>query len=406
MAWMRRRAAAAAAARPLPPPVYLRAAAGEAAREAWRAQVLAALPDCDVWPRPSAQPAGRAVSRRAALAAAGTAAAVTAAALLGKVAGGWAAGAWQRPLGRRPGRAAAPPHDSPAGAAGGDPSAAAEPAAHGPAAVAAPADWWADRALEARLAAAAAAGPPRPGRLAVAVRHLVTGATAGLTADEIMPPASVFKLGLLVEAFRQIEAGRLTQEERLLLRPEDWAPGAGVLQARIGQQVTVGEALRLLIGVSDNTAALALLRRLGVDAVNAGYRRHGLARTRIYLDHRPDTTTAAETATLLALLATGRLAGPAATQQMLDLLAQEQPQAWIRPGLPPGTAVAHKSGQLPGVRNDAAVVYGPHGPYVLVVLADRLDRPGDEAAGEQAIRRLAREAEAYFAAFAGSLAGL
>jgi beta-lactamase class A len=243
--------------------------------------------------------------------------------------------------------------------------------------VAAPADWWADRALEARLAAATAAGPPRPGRLAVAVRHLVTGATAGLTADEIMPPASVFKLGLLVEAFRQIEAGRLTQEERLLLRPEDWAPGAGVLQARIGQQVTVGEALRLLIGVSDNTAALALLRRLGVDAVNAGYRRHGLARTRIYLDHRPDTTTAAETATLLALLATGRLAGPAATQQMLDLLAQEQPQAWIRPGLPPETAVAHKSGQLPGVRNDAAVVYGPHGPYVLVVLADRLDRPGE-----------------------------
>jgi beta-lactamase class A len=155
----------------------------------------------------------------------------------------------------------------------------------------------------------------------------------------------------------------------------------------------VGEALRLMVGVSDNTAALALMRRIGVDAVNAGYDRLGLAHTHFFPDDRPDVTTAGETATLLSLLATGRLAGPDATGAMLDLLAQDQPQAWIQWALPGDTAVAHKSGQLPGVRNDAAIVYGPGGPYVLVVLADRL---WDGADGEDAIATIAQAVNAYF----------
>lgn len=201
-------------------------------------------------------------------------------------------------------------------------------------------------------------------------------------------------MGFLLEAFRQLEAGRLTLDEPLLLMPQDWVGGAGVLQGRIGQRVAVGEAVRLMVGISDNTAALALLRRIGIDAVNAGYRQFGLAHTAVYADARPDRTTAADTAALLAALVTGRLAGPTATHQMLDLLARGQPQAWIRAGLPPGTLVAHKRGQLPGVRDDAAIVYGAGGPYVLLVLSNTL---GDETAADQAIAALAHEVHVYFA---------
>ena len=229
----------------------------------------------------------------------------------------------------------------------------------------------------------------------IAVVHLETGASATVNGDRIAVPASLYKVGVLVEAFRQIEAGLLRLDETLRLLPIDWAPGAGILQGRIGTQVTITDALRLMIGISDNTAAHAIVRRIGVDRVNANNQRLGLSNTRYYIDNRPDTTTAADMARLLSLLATGRLAGVEATGQMLDLLQQVQPAAWLPRGVPPTIAVAHKSGQLDAVRNDAGIVFGPTGRYVVVVLTD--NRP-NAMKGENAIVQVARSVHAYFAA--------
>jgi beta-lactamase class A len=55
--------------------------------------------------------------------------------------------------------------------------------------------------------------------------------------------------------------------------------------------------------------------------------------------------------------------------------------------------VAHKSGQLPGVRHDAGVVYGPGGPYVVVVLTDDL---ADQGEAEAFIAGLARDVYDHF----------
>ncbi len=259
-----------------------------------------------------------------------------------------------------------------------------------PAIVPAPPEAWPDPFLQEQLEAAI---PEGVGHVAVAVRHLGSGASAAIDADAVMPPASLFKLGVLAAAYQAIDSGTLALDEALRLTPEDWADGAGILQQRIGELVTVEEALRLMISISDNTAALALLHRLGPEAVEEAYARLGLVHSHVFLDDRPDTTTAGETATLLAALAAGELASPAATLQMLELLVQPQPQAWIEQALPAGALVAHKSGQLPGVRNDAAIIYGPAGPYVLVVLADNLE---DAGAGEALIGTVARAVDRYF----------
>jgi len=259
-----------------------------------------------------------------------------------------------------------------------------------PAIVPAPPNPWPDPFLQEQLEAAI---PEGVGQVAVAVRHLGSGASAAIEADAVMPPASLFKLGVLAAAYEAIDTGTLALDEALRLTPDDWADGAGILQQRIGDLVTVEEALRLMIGISDNTAALALLHRLGPNAVEEAYARLGLAHSHVFLDDRPDTTTAGEMATLLAALAAGEVASPAATLQMLELLAQPQPQAWIEQALPAGVVVAHKSGQLPGVRNDAAIIYGPAGPYVLVVLADNLE---DAGAGEALIGTVARAVDRYF----------
>jgi len=266
--------------------------------------------------------------------------------------------------------------------------------------VSAPARPWLDLELQQDIENAI---PRDVGTVAIAVRHVSSGASAGINADRIMTPASTYKLGILLEAARQVEAGELRLDERLLLLPEDWADGAGILQSRIGEYVTVEDALRLMIEISDNTAALTLLRRIGPDAINQGYAELGLARTRIFTDYQPATATAWELSTPLTMLSSGQAAGRMATEYMLGLLALDQPQAWIAsgtPGAPTDTIVAHKSGQLPGVRNDAALVYTPTGPYAIVVLTDDL---WDESRGEALIQTIAAAVYDHFAAWLGSV---
>jgi beta-lactamase class A len=55
--------------------------------------------------------------------------------------------------------------------------------------------------------------------------------------------------------------------------------------------------------------------------------------------------------------------------------------------------VAHKSGQLPSLRHDAGIVYGPRGPYLLVVLTDDL---ADQDDAEAFLARLSRDVYGYF----------
>jgi beta-lactamase class A len=95
-----------------------------------------------------------------------------------------------------------------------------------------------------------------------------------------------------------------------------------------------------------------------------------------------NTTTARDLAVLLEAIETGRAASRASCDRMRDILLEQEFNAEIPAGLPPGTKVAHKTGWISGVLHDAAIVY-PAGrrPYVLVVLSRGIS-------DEQVARRL------------------
>jgi beta-lactamase class A len=64
---------------------------------------------------------------------------------------------------------------------------------------------------------------------------------------------------------------------------------------------------------------------------------------------------------------------------MLEILARQQFNEAIPSGLPPGTRVAHKTGELTKIHHDAAIVYGPR-PFVLVILVRGMAESKDSAA--------------------------
>jgi beta-lactamase class A len=234
---------------------------------------------------------------------------------------------------------------------------------------------------DGQLAAVLQRQTPSSGTVGLYVKNLTTGAEAHVNGDRVFPAASLYKLPILAEVERQVKLRRLTPEQQVTVSREHWVPGSGVLQARVGDSLPVGELLRLMIVESDNIAAMMLLDVVGLENVNQSMRSVGLRATRL-LDFRapgayggpgPYTTTAADMGLLLDVVASGQLVDGEGSEDALRLLEKKQANEWLGDGLPWWVKVAHKWGEVPGARHDAGVVFTPRGQWVIVVMTEGLD---------------------------------
>src|SRR5436309_2907905 len=83
-----------------------------------------------------------------------------------------------------------------------------------------------ESALEARLAPLAKS---HQGRVAIAVKHLATGESYYLNADEPMPTASLIKLPVMIEVYCQAAEGKVKLSDPVILAKGDKVPGSGIL---------------------------------------------------------------------------------------------------------------------------------------------------------------------------------
>lgn len=207
--------------------------------------------------------------------------------------------------------------------------------------------------------------------------------------DHVFHSASLIKVPLLVEALRQVDAGRLDLAARVTMRAEDRVPGSGVLhELGAGLQPTLLDLLTLMIVVSDNTATNLVIEAVGQDALNTFLREGSFRDSELVgLLQLPDErknerqkrgernrTSARDMARMLRLLANGELLSPAATDLALDILTRQQLRDIVGRRVPRGAdgellyRVASKSGELFGVHHDAGLVWTPR-PLVVAVLS-------------------------------------
>ncbi|CAA9551851.1 MAG: hypothetical protein AVDCRST_MAG88-837, partial [uncultured Thermomicrobiales bacterium] len=88
---------------------------------------------------------------------------------------------------------------------------------------------------------------------------------------------------------------------------------------------------------------------------------------------------------------------PASCEAMVDIMKRQKYNTIIPLHLPGDTEVAHKTGSIRGVRNDAGIVYAPHGPYLISLFSKRL---GDQVAGAAG---LAEVSKAIWEGFVGPI---
>jgi len=201
--------------------------------------------------------------------------------------------------------------------------------------------------------------------------------------DRVFPSASLYKLGVMVEAYRLAASGALSLDDTAVtIEDQDLTDDGYFTQA--GTTLSVREAIERMITISDNSPAHALLRMEDTHNVNATMTRLGLTSTRINVDLPEEeqvvpfnTTTARDMARFFMGLLGGTVVGRRESDAMLGVLRRQQINDRLPAGLPEGTEIAHKTGNLPGFAHDAGIIYTRTGPRVAVVLTSDYDEYDD-----------------------------
>ena len=124
----------------------------------------------------------------------------------------------------------------------------------------------------------------RAGTWGVYARHLGTGETVAIRADEVMPAQSSVKVCVLLAYTRSIRLGNDERDRRVTLRSEDHEMGSGILRYLApGLSPTLDDLAWLMIVLSDNIATRALIRELGGrEIINAEMDALGVPKLRLH----------------------------------------------------------------------------------------------------------------------------
>ena len=201
------------------------------------------------------------------------------------------------------------------------------------------------------------------------IKGLASELQVSLRADEAFPAASVIKLPILLAALEKVRIGATSLDATLRLTSWHKTGGAGIFQHfHDGLEVSLADACLAMIALSDNTATNLVIDVAEIGGVNSLLDGAGCRRTRL---HRyfgkpdmpgpmgPSQAVPQEIGRLLELLWRRELLTPELCDTALLMLRRQTHRALIPRLLPQGTAVAHKTGSLDGVRHDVGLFWPP-----------------------------------------------
>lgn len=200
-----------------------------------------------------------------------------------------------------------------------------------------------------------------PDKFEIVVKDMNTGESAVISPDRQIASASLYKLFVAQRIYQQIDLGQI-----------DYSKDAGSGTGR-----NVADCLRIMINISDNACGRALGAILGWGSQDQALSIEGYKQTSLAPAQK---TSAADVATLLSRLYTGTLVSGNSSDKFMSLLKDQRVNNRLPAGLPAGTVIAHKTGDLDGLVHDAGIVYGPKTNYLVVVTSGSWSTPDNAPA--------------------------
>lgn len=229
-----------------------------------------------------------------------------------------------------------------------------------------------------------------PGKIGLYVCYPDSGEGYGFNCDMPLEAASVIKVPIMVEAFRQKEAGLIDFDAPVTIRKEDKLPSCGALTyLHDGVTVTVGDLVTLMIILSDNTATNLMIGMLGIENINMTIDDLGLTGTRLNrMLFRPELSrqgiqnyvSAVDMGKLLQGMLLGEIVSLEASARMLEILGNQRLNGKLPFHLHSrDIGCAHKTGEDDGITHDVGVIFAEK-TCVVCFLSNETDVPLTERA--------------------------
>lgn len=218
--------------------------------------------------------------------------------------------------------------------------------------------------------------------------------------DEAFKTASIIKIPILIELFRQIDQGLTFIRKEVPFERYQLASGSGSLQYKpVGGHYSLDYLSTIMIQNSDNTATNIILDEVGgSDALNSVMKLWGIQNGHME-NWLPDLTgtnymSPKDYATMLYNIDNPAFLTSTSRDKILDYMSHIKHRNLIKYGVPEGSKVAHKTGDIGEMVGDAAIITLPNGNKYIVV--GMVERPWNSYKAKDIIREASRITFDYF----------
>jgi len=234
----------------------------------------------------------------------------------------------------------------------------------------------------------------------LAFKDLESGESLLIEADVMMHAASLMKVPVMIEVFRQAEQGKFRLDEEIPIKNEfkSIADGSSYsltvtddsdddIYQSVGKKLSIQELMHRMITVSSNLATNVLIELVDAQNVMRTLDELGIQNMKVlrgvedikaYEKGLNNQTDALSMMQVLLSILEGSAGSEEACQQMIEILSQQKFRAKIPAGIPERIRVANKTGSISRIDHDAAIVFPwERKPYVLVVLTRGIENRED-----------------------------
>jgi len=275
------------------------------------------------------------------------------------------------------------------------------------------------------------------GRMGFFLEDVTTGETHEYASSQRYPTASVCKITVMAELFRQDAEGILSLGDRKRLEDRYSTHGSGQLKLMQDEpEITLRDYCRMMITISDNMATDLLMETVGIPNINAFLDRMGYSNTRTSvtmgryhyrMTYQDDLSTSrandvlqmeasaagandyksisysdslennvaapGEMGSIMKRMYDGTLVSPQASSEMLEMMKNARDDRMIRRDLPREIIVAQKSGSSGRIKGNVGIVYLPSGPMIISAFATA---NSNDVRADEAIAKVCRLAYSAF----------
>jgi beta-lactamase class A len=224
--------------------------------------------------------------------------------------------------------------------------------------------------------------------------------------SEPFPTASAIKVPVLYELLKQADEGVLQLDVPAALDPAQVVGGSGVLQHLKNPSLSLRDHAALMMILSDNTATNIVIDAVGMQKVVTRMQVLGLGDIvlrRKMMDEaavkRGDENVASPASLLKSTILLWKGDGLTTARRDTAREIMRLVPGAIRSAVTSRVPVFSKTGSLPGVRVETAVIDLPNAPFGVAVMTTYLK---EESAGTRAIGEIAAAAFSYFERLANS----